>query len=131
MHPSPSAETRGPFFPNFRYSMFPPCWGSLLRCSEFEERYGPGPKKQVSDSDSRRGRAPTRRFCRVPHPCASVSRKGGDFSSLFSNFDFLVSVLLARAPSLRFCLTIFESSFFRFLLIFPIFQFPQVCWCRF
>src|SRR5258708_30894434 len=44
MHPSPSAETCGPFFPNFRCSTFPPVVVSLVRCSEFGERYSLEPR---------------------------------------------------------------------------------------
>src|SRR5882724_3872634 len=94
MHPSPSADTCGPFFPNFRYSIFPPRCGLLLRCSQFEERYGPGQKNECLTLILGGGR--------VPHPCAFVSRRSGDFSSLFSNFDFLISILLAGGrPSIR------------------------------
>jgi hypothetical protein len=33
MRPSPSAETSGPFFPNFRRRTFLPMWAPFLRCS--------------------------------------------------------------------------------------------------
>src|SRR5882724_3671564 len=82
MHPSPSADTCGPFFPNFRYSIFPPRCGLLLRCSQFEEWYGPGQKNECLTLILAGGRVPTRRFYRVPHPCAFVGP--------FSNFHFSV-----------------------------------------
>ena len=50
MHPSPSAETCGPFFPNFRCSIFPLVCVAY-RFSALDVRYGPQSKKAILLAD--------------------------------------------------------------------------------